>query len=128
MTNDQTGVTTYKVHDICDDPTEPFTWAFVTALGKNLAWLKLNDFGQWIYFPADTYGNPLTDLGRMLDLGDEDILREFVAAFEALSMEQSEAVKTALLTAHRAKLATYKDETFDLATEIARRRAERLEW
>lgn len=128
MTNDQTEVTTYKVHEIREDPTEPFTWVFVTALGKNLAWLNLNDYCQWIYFPADTYGNPITTEGRMLDLGDEDILRQFVAAFESLSMEQSEAVKNALLTAHRAKLAIYRDETYDLATEIARRRAERLEW
>jgi hypothetical protein len=112
---------------ITEDPTEPFTWAVINDNGTPVSWLKLNDYGQWIYFPADSFGNPVSTEGRMLDLGDEAILREFVTAFEALSMESSEAVKEALVTAHHAKLAVYKDETFDLACQIAKRRANRLD-
>lgn len=126
-TNDVTPVT-YNVSAI-EEGDEPLTWRFVTADGKALAWLELNDYGQWMYSPADEYGNPLVSQQRMIDLAEDDArLAGFVTAYEAACAETSEAVRSALLTAHRTTVQQYKDETFDLATGVAKRRAERLEW
>lgn len=125
--NDVTPVT-FKVHAI-EDGDEPLTWRFVTVDDKALAWLELNMYGQWMFSPADEYGNPDVDQTRMLDLGDEEIRAGFVASYEAAcKVMDSEATREALLAAHRTQIDGYRADTFDLAFGIAKRRAERLEW
>lgn len=118
----------FKVWEITEDPSELFMWTLVTVDGKRLAWLQLSEEGRWLWWAADANGNPDGPTFREINLGDLDRQADFRKAREALAMESSEAVKAALVTAHRTKLALYKDETFDLAAGIAKRRAERLEW
>lgn len=117
---------TYKVTEVRE--AADFEWALLKDDDTPIAWLLLNDYGQWEWSGADTYGNPDSNTTSEIDLGDLDRQAEFREAYEAAAMERSEAVKEALLTAHHAKLALYRDETFDLAIGVAKRRAERLEW